>query len=260
MNEEPHADLEDAAEFFRQGEESTYAGVASNRSDAEAPADEQDAFVEEDNAPDPDLVEQQLERRARYTRWVGSLMGALSIGCLAVFGSRWLGGDTELADAQGSSVDTLDAPSVPLVQEPTSRPQTIHSLRPAEAVAVAPAPKSTEVPPAASEDSKPPLEHAAPAPQVQPARLSLRRAAAVTASVSSPTRAPAAPQARPLAGRAIAPSLGSTLPSRQAFPPVVEQGTKPEAERAQLPVVVVSKDKTQSWNPDYRPPTAAFAD
>ena len=252
MNENPQVDLEDAAEFFRQGEDAA----------AESRRLANHAFVEDAlDKPDPTLVEQQLKRRARYTRWVVALMGTLSVGCLVVFSAQWLKGGDQHAEIEILQDDTASSRTAESAPKRAGPVQTTHSLRPAD-------PSTRRLPP-----PKPAPAHE----KTQEARATgatLAAAARKDGTSATPPPAQGSPKSRPpaVAARAVAsprPSprravaSSSTARSKSAprsRAPRAQRARETAVRRARVPAVVVSRTKTQGWKAGYRPPTARFED
>lgn len=115
----PHG-LEDAHEFFRQGDEGEYA-------DDEPGASEDPLLADDKGSLDWAELERQLERRARFARWVMGLMLALSLATVLAFALRGIGDhesegaptSTEsAARALGPSKAERSQPSTPVLSRP----------------------------------------------------------------------------------------------------------------------------------------------
>ena len=272
MREDPQADLHDADEFFRRGDEGDYADSESRPAGPRALAGEQPLFEDAENLPDPALVEAQLRRRARYTRWVVALMGALSLGCLVLFASHGFGGGSGSAEAAVRSVtlDPLDAPLArtrsptplnnPRVQMPSKVIQDIQALSRTLGGTTGDDPSpETSARPQVAQATQPKPVVPVPAAAAQPAA----RATVKKVVVSSQAQGPARPVERqPALGHrnaetpprptSVARFAGSERPAG------VQQTPRDEKVNDPVPAVVVSK--TESWAADYQPPTAQFSD
>ena len=281
MREDPQADLHDADEFFRRGDEGDYADSQSHPAGPRALAGEQPLLEDADNLPDPALVEAQLQRRARYTRWVVALMGALSLGCLVLFATRGFGGRSGSAEAAVRSVtlDTLDAPLArkhtpdplndPRVQKPTKVVQDIQALsRTNGGTTGDDSSPEISAPPRVAQAAQSEPVVPVPAAAAQPAaRATAARATAKRTLVTSRVQGPARPveqASQPAPGHRNAESPAQPTPvarfpgSASSRPAGVQQTPREEKDNDPVPAVVVSK--TESWAADYQPPTAQFSD
>lgn len=93
----PHG-LEDAHEFFRQGDDGEYAH--------DEPGVTEDPLLAEDKGSlDWAQLERQLERRARFARWVMGLMLALSLATVLAFALRSIGDHA----SEGAPISTESA-------------------------------------------------------------------------------------------------------------------------------------------------------
>ena len=266
MKEDPQADLHDAAEFFRRGDEGDYVDSESRPAGRRASAE--DVALFDDALPDPELVEAQLIRRARYTRWVAGFMGTLSVGCLVLVATHGF------ASRPVAPLDTVRTPPVPKL---TRVAQDIHGLRRTDvmagdgshsekselsAVAQA-APPETAQPPSGA--TAPPAARANLARAIVPSRVQAPTRPGEQAQVQAPTRpgteasqpgvlqqtAEVAPQHTPIA----------SFPASEASQPTgVQRAAQDDAANSRIPAVVVSHAKMDSRNRDYQPPTAQFAD
>jgi hypothetical protein len=218
---------EDAEEFFRTGDEGTYEGGPATVIPvtlAEDPTEEHPPLA---------AVEQQLERRRRFTRVVVTLVGGLGAGVLVLGG--WL-----LARSEGA----IEAPGGGA--EP-GHPQT--QIDPPRQAAAAAPPE-----PVAARVATPPIEPAAAAPVFGPPRVDTSpptEPLAVRAEKPAPSEPALAKRPARATQRAFA-----THPNR---PLEVHRSGEPDAlpkRSAAFAGTVVSAS-----NPGPRnPPTANFPD
>ena len=129
----PHG-LEDAHEFFRQGDDGEY---------IEPEATEEPLLEEVGGSRDWAQLEHQLERRARYARWVTGLMVALSLATVLAFAVRSTGEhDSPAGLTSTESAPRLLRPAAPQrrpVSSPARSTPRIESAK-NEPVSAAPAP------------------------------------------------------------------------------------------------------------------------
>jgi len=88
VHEESQVDLQDAAEFFRRGDDGDYADADSLSPTGIGLA--RDEGEDENEPTDPALLEQRIARRARFTRWVRTGIGGLAFATLVTCGVRAL--------------------------------------------------------------------------------------------------------------------------------------------------------------------------
>jgi hypothetical protein len=105
VQNDPESDFEDAAEFFRRGDDGDYAEAESLPAGSIAFAESDD----QSNQTDPKLLERQLERRVRYTRRVKLGMGALSLVTVVAVLTRALLPSGDFPSNDDSRASTSDA-------------------------------------------------------------------------------------------------------------------------------------------------------
>jgi hypothetical protein len=258
VQDDPKSDIDEAAEFFRRGDDGDYIEAESlpAGSTAFANSDEQPALI------DPKLLERQLERRARYTRWVMLGMGALSLVTGLGLFTHVLNPRGDFPEPDGRHLNISGASPGHASERPTKGPVTPPSLEPSPVTPVAtdlPAQvpsSSAPIPEAAiveHERDRKDSSSAVVLPPTPPAARSIAQSQRSTGSVAT---APAIATAPRSSKAALAGARGVR---RQAL---ASSTVAKSISRSGLPASAVSKVVVQSPPSQgaSHPPTARFAD
>lgn len=258
MQIDPESDLEDAAaEFFRRGDEGDY-----TEAEAESLPAGSIAFSEnndESNQPDRELLEQQLGRRARYTRSVTLGMSALSlVTAVALI--------THVREPSAGDSPNTDDKHTPISD---ASPPRYGAVAPAKGLAPPPFSSSSaesRAPDLRSQMPGAPLVSSAianPAGAILELAVQSKAASAATAPLARATNAAETtvrPQPSTVSSAAVpraakVAKAGARGAARQALASGVAGKPPSRSSLASLATIQASPDQAAS-----RPPTARFAD
>jgi hypothetical protein len=252
VQDDPKSDIDEAAEFFRRGDDGDYV-------EAESLPAGSTAFAESDEQPapiDPKLLERQLERRARYTRWVMLGMGALSLVTGLGLFTHVLNPRGDFPEPDDRRLNISGASPEHASERPTKGPETPSLLAPSRVTPVAtdlPAqmPSSlAPMPEAAIVDHEQDRKDSSSAMVLPPATPAARSIVPSQLSIGSVATAPRGAKA------ALANARGA---GRQAL---ASSTVAKSISRSSLPASAVSKIVVQAPPSQgaSHPPTARFGD
>jgi len=234
----PHG-LEDAHEFFRQGDDGDYG-------ESEPDPFEDALLVDTESPVDLEHIKQ---RRARYARWVTGLMVALSLATILVFAGR--------ANSEGDAKSGHTAAQSARRPQPGDKEPSKLGTHVASRIRVDSA--SGQDAPATSA-----LVETQPLPATGPAPTASTPTSSALGSMTAPTsRAREAPSTAPTVTRPI---LTAVRPSKASRPsPVVATpaSANSTSDKTQKPERLVPGELPRSLAPpgrSYSPPTARFED